>query len=130
MASTEMTSAPLTFDQFWRWLSEHSNCVVRAGNGDATLFDADSLHWDFFEDEEGQCIVQVILGKSLVGELVVERTQVLLVQASADVEAPGSGQWVFELMGGGTKKDDSFPLAYFVLSHGMESQGGHSVLKH
>ena len=58
MASPETTAAPLTFDQFWRWLQEHANCVVRAGTGDATLFDADALHWDFFEEEDGTAVVQ------------------------------------------------------------------------
>lgn len=130
MASPETTAAPLTFDQFWRWLQEHANCVVRAGTGDATLFDADALHWDFFEEEDGTAVVQVILGKALVGELVLEREQILMVQASPDVETPNSGQWLFELMGGGTKKDDRIPLGYFVLAHGMEAQGGHQMLKH
>ncbi len=46
-------SAPLTFDQFWRYLQDHAGCVVRAGVGDCVLFDADALHWDFFEEPDG-----------------------------------------------------------------------------
>jgi hypothetical protein len=121
-------ATPLTFDQFWRWLLEHRNCMVRAGGGDHMLFDADPLHWEFFDEPDGRAIVQLILGKTLVGELVLERGEVLFVQATADVENPQSGQWLFECIGG--PRDDSYPLYSFVMSHGMEQVQGHQALKH
>jgi len=101
--TTSSTATPLTFDQFWRWLLEHRNCVVRAGAGDVALMDHELIHWDFFDEEDGRAVCQAILGKSLVGELVVERSEVVFVQASPDVETPNSGYWVFECIGGPAK---------------------------
>ncbi len=126
--STSTSPAPLTFDQFWRWLLEHRNCVVRAGAGDMALMDHELLHWDFFEEDDGRVVCQAILGKSLVGELVVERAEVLFVQASPDLENASSGAWIFECIGG--SREDSYPLYFFVLTHGMEGAQGHQLLKH
>jgi hypothetical protein len=126
--SSRTVAAPLTFDQFWRWLQEHRNCVVRAGSPDVMLMDADLLHWDFFDEEDGRAVAQLILGKALVGEVVVERSEVLFVQASPDVEAAQSGHWVFECFGG--PREDAYPLYVFVTTHGMEAVQGHQALKH
>lgn len=121
-------TAPLTFDQFWRWLSEHRNCVVRAGSGDLMLFDHEAVHWDFFEEPDGRSVVHLILGKTLLGELVLERADVLFVQSTPDPENPQLGAWQFECIGG--PREDSYPLYSFVMSHGMEGAGGHTALKH
>ena len=128
MSSSEAQTAPLTFERFWRWISEHPNCVVRAGTGEATLFDFDDYHWEFHDEEDGHAIVGLIRGKNLVGELVVDKATVLFVQSSIDVEAPQSGHWMFELIGG--NKDEPVGVAFFVVSHGMESTAGHQMLKH
>lgn len=122
------TASPLSFDQFWRWLQDHRNCVLRAGSPDVMLMDAEALHWDFFDEDDGRAVAQLILGKALVGEVVVERSEVLFVQAAPDVESPGSGHWMFECYGG--PKDDAYPLYVFVTSHGMEAAQGHQALKH
>lgn len=122
------TSQPLTFDVFWRWLQEHRNCVVRVAAGDASLMDHDLTHWDFFDEEDGSAVVQSIVGKSLVGEVVLERADVLFVQSSPDLENPTSGYWVFECLGG--SREENYPLYTFVLTHGMEGAQGHQVLKH
>lgn len=121
-------AAPLTFDAFWRWLAEHRNCIVRVGTSDLMLMDHDQLHWDLFDEEDGRAVVQAILGKSLVGELLIERSEVLLVQASPDLENPSSGYWIFECLGG--NGPENYPLFVFVLTHGMEQAQGHQVLKH
>ena len=128
MTSSTSQTAPLTFERFWRWISEHPNCVVRAGTGEATLFDFDDYHWEFHDEEDGQAVVGLIRGKNLVGELLLEKSQVLFVQASPDVEAPQAGHWLFEVIGG--NKDEPFGVAWFVVSHGMESTAGHQMLKH
>ena len=73
-------------------------------------------------------MVGLIRGKNLVGELVIDKSTVLFVQATIDVEAPQSGHWMFELVGG--NKDEPFGVAFFVVSHGMESTAGHQMLKH
>lgn len=128
MTSTTKTAAPLTFDAFWRWLQEHRNCLLQAGSPDVVLMDHESLHWEFFEETDGTAVVQAILGKALVGEVIVPRSDVLFVQSSPDLEQPGSQAWNFECIGG--TRDDSYPVFTFVLSHGMEATQGHSVLKH
>ena len=121
------TSAPLTFDAFWRWLADHRNCVLRVGSNDVVLMDNELMHWDFF-DEEDRAVVQAILGKALVGEVIIERSDVLFVQASPDLEQPGSQAWNFELMGG--TRGEAYPLFSFLLTHGMEGATGHQALKH
>lgn len=128
MSSSETSSAPLTFERFWRWLGEHPNCVIRAGTPNATLFDFEDYHWEFHEEDDGHAVAGLIRGKNLVGELVIEKSSVLLVQASLDVEQPQSGHWTFEVIGG--NKDEPFGVAFFVVSHGMESSAGHQMLKH
>ena len=130
MPTTTSSATPLTFDQFWRWLQDHRNCVVRcgAGTGETALFDHESIHWDFFDEEDGRAICQAIIGKALVGELVIERSEVLFVQSSLDPEDPGHAQWLFECVGG--TRGDSYPLYHFVLTHGMEGAQGHQALKH
>lgn len=126
--STQTQAAPLTFDRFWRWLKDHSNCLLRVGTADTTLFDHDDLHWDFFDDDEGSAVVQLIRGKVLVGELAIDKGQVSMVQPSPDVEDTQAGSWIFELVGG--PRQDGAPLCYFHLSHGVESPAGHQDLKH
>lgn len=128
MSSGESQQAPLTFERFWRWISEHPNCVIRAGTPEATLFDFDDYHWEFHDEDDGHAIIGLIRGKNLVGELVLDKAAIHFVQSSLDVEAPQSGHWVFELIGG--NKDEPGAVAYFVVSHGIESSAGHQMLKH
>jgi hypothetical protein len=128
MSTTTATATPLTFDAFWRWLSGHRDCVLRIGSGDLVIMDHDLLHWDFFDEDDGRAVAQVSLGKNMVGEVVIERAEILFVQASPDVDDPSSGAWTFECIGG--PREDSYPLYFFVLAHGMEGTPGHQVLKH
>ena len=128
MPPSPTQNAPLTFERFWRWISEHPNCLVRAGTGEATLFDFDDYHWDFQEEDDGHAVVGLVRGKNLVGELLIDKAQVLFVQSSPDVEAPQSGHWLFEVIGG--SKDEPFGVAWFVVSHALESTAGHQMLKH
>ena len=101
--------------------------MLRVGSADVVLMDNELLHWDFF-DEEDRAVVQAILGKGLVGEVIIERGEILFVQASPDLEQPGSQAWNFELIGG--TKGENYPLFSFLLTHGMEGATGHQVLKH
>lgn len=130
MPASSSATAPLTFDVFWRWLQEHRNCLLRVGNTDVVLMDHELAHWDFFDEDDGRAVVQCIFGKALVGEVLIERSEVLFVQASPDLESPNSSAWNFECIGG--NKEENYPLFSFLLSHGMEgAQGaGHTVLKH
>ena len=124
----ETPAAPLTFDRFWRWLMDHPNCIVRVGSPDSTLLDHDDFHWDFLEEDDGNAVVQLVKGKALVGELIINRREVLFVQSTLDVEQAAQGFWMFELIGG--PKDESYPLATVLMSHGMEQTAGHQMLKH
>lgn len=128
MTSSSKTAAPLTFEAFWRWLGDHRNCVLRVGSADVMLMDHELVHWDFFEEDDGTAVVQAIVGKGLIGEVIIERADVLMVQGSPDLEQPGSQAWHFELLGG--SREESFPLFSFLLSHGMEAAQGHQALKH
>jgi hypothetical protein len=125
---TSSSAIPLTFDHFWKWLLEHRNCLVRVQAGDAVLFDHELVHWEFFDEDDGRAVVQAIVGKALTGEFIIERSDVLFVQASLDVENPTAGQWAFECMGG--PRDENYPLYTFVLTHGLEGAQGHQLLKH
>lgn len=126
-AKTE-TATPLTFDRFWRFLVDHPNCIVRVGTGDCTLIDHDDFHWDFLEDQDGHAVIQVVNGKSLVAELAIPRRDIMFVQSSIDVENAAQGYWLFELIGGTEK--ENHPIAQILMSHGMEQQQGHQMLKH
>ena len=105
-SSAKSTAAPLTFEAFWRWLQDHRNCVLRVGTSDVMLMDNELLHWDFFEEEDGTAVVQ----------------------ASPDLEQPGSQAWNFELIGG--SREENYPLFSFLVTHGMEGAQGHQQLKH
>lgn len=104
----------LTFENFWRWLLLHPNCILRAGTKDAVLFDDEYLHWNFAEDGGG-FFAQVIRGKRLMGEMAIDTARVAYVQALA--EEP-EGEWAFELV------DEAGPelvaAYFFVLSHGFD----------
>ena len=122
------TPTSLTFDAFWRWVQEHRNCIVRIGAGEAAVMDNELLHWEFFTEDEGRVVCHALMGKSLVGEIVIDRTEVAVVQGSIDLDNPQSGCWIFECVGG--EHDETFPLYHFVLTHGMEGVQGHQALKH
>ena len=127
-SSSSKTAAPLTFEAFWRWLQDHRNCLLRVGSADVVLMDNELLHWDFFEEDDGSTVVQAILGKSLVGEVIIERSDILFVQASPDLEQPASQAWNFECIGG--SREENYPLFSFLMTHSMEGAQGHQVLKH
>ncbi len=116
----------LTFETFWQWVMQHSNCILRAGTRDALLFDDEDLHWHFAADES-TVFVQVIRGKRLMGELVIDTTRVAYVQALR--EEP-DGEWAFELVSeGGTELTAEY---YFVLSHAFDDRAipGHERAVH
>jgi hypothetical protein len=122
MPVTVETGATLAFDRFWRWLKRHPNCILRAGTPDAYLFDAEDLHWHLDEDEDRMPTVQVLRGKQLLGEILVEAREILFVQALPDPDGE-EGQFLFELVGG-TAAEPS-PMYHFVLAHGFDEAAGH-----
>jgi hypothetical protein len=125
MALTVETGSTLSFDAFWRWVRRHANCILRAGTPDAFLYDAEDLHWHLDEDEERLPTVQLLRGKQLLGELLIERRDLLFVQALPDPDGE-QGQFLFELVGGG---DEPYPMYHFVLAHAFDEEAAHRQLK-
>ena len=107
-----MTTLP--FDAFWSWLLLHPNCIVRAGTVDAVLYDDDDLHWHFAVDG-ATVYVQVIRGKRLLGELILDSERVSYVE---DLGEEREGEWAFELIS--ESETDRVALYYFILTHGFE----------
>ncbi|MCL2013062.1 MAG: serine/threonine protein kinase [Cystobacterineae bacterium] len=122
-----LVNTTVSFDRFWRWMVEHPHCILRIGCAECTLFDHENFHWEF-SDEEGHAIVQVLLGKQLIGEMAIERSEVLCVQASIDTEEADKGLWLFEIMAG--TKEEPFLAWHFLMAHNMEHIHKHAILKH
>ncbi|MDX1502523.1 MAG: hypothetical protein R3325_09170 [Thermoanaerobaculia bacterium] len=106
----------LTFDVFWNWLLLHPNCIVRAGTGDAVLYDDEDLHWHFAADG-ATLYVQIIRGKRLMGELILDSERIAYVQELGEER---EGEWAFELIA--ETDTDRVALYYFILSHGFEEE--------
>ncbi len=89
----EVAPTTLPFEKFWAWLLAHANCIVRAGTADAVLFDHEDYHWHLAsEGEAAAAIVQLVRGKELVGELLLQINDIAYVQYS---EREGE-EYVFE----------------------------------
>ncbi|MBU8896731.1 serine/threonine protein kinase [Corallococcus sp. H22C18031201] len=127
MDTLSQPTRTLNFDAFWRWLQEHTNCILRCGSADTTLFDHDDFHWVLME-EERQHVVQVLKGKSLVAEMVMAGREVTEVTLSADPETGSEGHFLVELFGG--PKEDPQVIYHFIMAHGMEPAAGHQGFKH
>jgi hypothetical protein len=106
----------LAVEQFWHWLAMHYNCILRAGSDDCVIYDQNYLHWHLLEDEDGLWVVQIIRGKEVITELVIDRTQVLYVEVAEQEEE----QVLFELMGSVDGEVRCF--YHFLMAHGVESE--------
>ena len=124
MGLTVETGSTLEFDRFWRWLKRHIHCIVRAGTPDAFLYDHEDLHWHLDEDDDRTPIVQLMRGKELMAELVLEARDVLFVQVMPDPDGE-AGQHLFEVIGG--EPGDPHPVYHFVLTHGLDEGTAHRV---
>ena len=105
----------MPFDEFWRWLMAHPNCILRAGTPDSVLYDDEDLHWHFAAEEPSTLLVQVLRGKRLLGELLLDPEQISYVQAAPPERAD---EHVFELMV--ENEQERFAAYFFALVHGME----------
>jgi hypothetical protein len=106
----------LGFTEFWGWLVQHPNCILRAGTPEAALHDDEELYWHFSAD--GPILyVQVVKGKRLMGELLVDPERVAYVQS---LNEDDSDDVLFELV---QESEQERKVAYFfVLAHGFEEQ--------
>ncbi len=109
----------MPFETFWGWLMAHPNCIVRAGTPESVLYDDEDLHWHFAAEAPQTLLVQVLRGKRLVGELLLDPEQISHVQA---VPQERQDEHVFELL----VENDSerFAAYFFALVHGFEDEDG------
>jgi hypothetical protein len=112
----EHDSPTLAFDEFWRWLVLHPNCIVRAGTADTVLYDDDDLHWHFTSEGPESFLCQLIRGKRLLGELVIHSETVSYVQG---YRGDHEDEFVFEMITEG--EDDRRAAYFFVLSHAFDA---------
>jgi hypothetical protein len=113
-------SSILDFERFWRWLVIHHNCIVRAGTDNAWLYDQDDLHWHLYEDVDGRRGVQLMRGKHVLGEFVLEGGEPGYVEAAPSTEAEGQSE--FQVLGG--DQGQVHLVCHFVLAHGYDEETG------
>jgi hypothetical protein len=129
MSVSVQAGTTLPFERFWRWLKQHANCILRAGTADSWLHDQEAFHWHLEEDADRNPTVQLVWGKLLVGEMVLEVREALYVQATPDAEGGEPGQFLFEVVSG--SRSEPYPMYHFLLAHGLEEDGSHpGGLKH
>ena len=128
MNLTPTAGTSLRYDEFWRWLREHLDCILEAGTSSSAIYDFEDLHWEQAEEEDGRTVLQAVRGKNVAGEILVNPADVVSVDASPDLESGDQGHWLFEAMGG--PKEEPTVVAYFVMAHGIEEPARHKVLKH
>ena len=116
--ATQFSTPTLSFDDFWKWLVLHPNCILRAGSPDAVLYDDQDFHWHFATEGADLALVQVIRGKRLIGELLVQPEPVAYVQT---FEGDHEDEHIFELISENEK--DRYAAYFFVLSHGFDEDG-------
>ncbi len=117
-AKRARSSLPTTlpFDEFWRYLQAHPNCILRAGTPDASLYDDDDLHWHLGSEIEGSgtVLVELIRGKHLVADVAFAVGDVSYVQ----LEAEEGEDWRFEVIL--ESANDRVATHFFVMSHPYE----------
>ena len=104
----------LSFDAFWTWLQAHLNCIVRVSTPEAAIFDDDDLHW-YLGPVDDASVAQVIRGKRLMGEILIEPERIAYVQAQGEER---KGEFVFEDV---SETETERLVAYsFVLTHDLD----------
>lgn len=114
--ATAGEATTLPFDVFWGWLLMHPNCILRAGTPESVLYDDEDLHWAF-ANEATYLLVQVLRGKRLMGELLIEPEPVTYVEATTGDQEE---EFVFELIS--ETENDRLVTYFFVLTHGYEDE--------
>jgi hypothetical protein len=124
--SAQKSGSTMTFEKFWAWLKDHANCILRAGSADAYFYDQEDFHWVLSVDAEQNAVVELLRGKRLVADLVIERQDVQFVQSSPDVEQPE--HVVFEVIS--NVQGEAVPIYHFLMSHGVEEPTHKTEFKH
>ena len=90
-----MDLTTLSFDEFWEWLMGHPNCILRAGTPDTILFDDEDFYWHLAGTGVEPRVVQVLRGKRLIGELLLDPERITCVEGGAGEH---DGEFVFQLI--------------------------------
>lgn len=106
----------LSLEAFWRWAAAHYNCILRAGAEQCVIYDQPYLHWHLISEEDDLLIAQVIRGKDLITELVVDAQQVRYVESNTQED----GNVLFELVG--EVQGEPLSLYHFLMAHGYEDE--------
>ncbi|MBB5209929.1 hypothetical protein [Microbulbifer hydrolyticus] len=119
------TTDTLALQEFWPWLADHCNCILRAGTPDSILYDDDDFHWRFTQEDARTLLVQLVRGKRLIGEVFVEPEMVSSVRMT-----PGEkDEVIFDLMAEADGQEQV--LYYFVMAHGFdESEPDVTTVRH
>lgn len=104
----------LSFETFWAWVQQHSNCLVRVGTSESMLYDDEDFHW-YIGPDRSELVVQMIRGKRLMGEILVDPEKVTYIQALGEER---QGEHVFEAIL--ETPVDRMASYTFVLTHGLE----------
>ncbi len=118
----------LTFQAFWAWLKEHANCVVAASWEGGSLFDHDAFHWLFLEEDERQMVLQLVIGKTLVGELIFDGQLIDEVQVVPDPDGVERGQCIAEFLSAPSSGRET--LGHVVLAHSIDQAKSHQEFRH
>jgi hypothetical protein len=121
MSLTVQAGATLPFERFWKWLKHHPNCILRAGTHDVWLYDLE-------EDPDRHPSVQLVRGKQILAEIVLEVREVVFVQATPEAEEEGERHFLFEVVGG--DKAEPYAVYHFLVAHGFEEEPHQGGLKH
>ena len=111
-----LSTSVVSFDEFWKWLQGHPNCILSAGTPETVLYDDEDFHWHFSVEEDGILLLQVLRGKAIIGEIAVSPRNISYVQS----EAKGEEEFLFECVA----ETESEPIAayHFTLSHDYNTE--------
>ena len=104
----------LELDAFWKWASAHYNCIVRAGSDSCVIYDQPYVHWHLAQERDGTLVVQLIRGKDLISELVIDPRQVMYVESRPDEEEQVLFELIVEAQG------EAVPVYHFLMAHGYD----------
>ncbi|WP_428820825.1 hypothetical protein [Microbulbifer sp. MCCC 1A16149] len=104
----------LTLQDFWPWLADHCNCILRTGTPDSILYDDDDFHWRFTQENANTLLVQLVRGKRLIGEVFIEPDLVSSVRMTRGEKE----EVIFDLMAEADGQEQV--LYYFVMAHGFD----------
>src|SRR5438128_1836411 len=90
---------------------------TRARAAEVVLYDDDDLHWHFAVEGDDTRVVQLIRGKTLVGEIVVTPSDITYVQG---VAGEAEDEYMFEFIS--ETETDRIAAYHVVLSHGYDAE--------